>query len=81
MRRAGSFCGSALAMLLMHQARLRFKPSRCTSFGSVRSVTMAASEQGLWLIAIDVGKKPVKPDCELSPRHHAAHQIAFHQRR
>ena len=39
--RAGSSAGRAAAMLRMHQARLRFSPSRWTSCGSVRSVTVA----------------------------------------
>ncbi len=39
--RAGSSAGRAAAMLRMHHARLRFSPSRWTSCGSVRSVTVA----------------------------------------
>ena len=78
--RAGSSAGSAAAMLRMHHARLRFRPSRCTSCGSLRSVT-GRFEQRLGFAAGKAGQEPPKPGAKLGRRQHAPHQVGLDQAR
>ena len=52
----------------MHQARLRFRPSRWTSCGSVRSVTVAGSKSDLGSPRGGPGQEPREPGAELGRR-------------
>ena len=77
----GRPCGSAAAMLRMHQARLRFRPSRWTICGSLRSVTVAGSSSVFGSPLARSGRKRREPGAELGRRQHPPHQVRLHQAR
>ena len=73
--------GSAAAILFMHHARLRFNPSRCTSCGSVRSVTVAGVNRAFGSLRGSSRQELSEPRLEFSGRQHAPHQVGLDQAR
>ncbi len=63
------------------QARLRFKPSRCASLGSLGSVTTAGSQPRAGAIGRKLRHEPAQPAGKILRREHTPHDVGLGQTR